>query len=75
MARIYVRKRSEAEQVADVMTDLHGFQPSIFKDGNAYVVQHNDLRQEAVEAALYDRGLSHLLDRDAVARIEWERAR
>ena len=75
MAYVVARTRREAEQVADVMTDLHGYQPSIFKDGDAYVVQHNDLRQEAIEAALYDRGLTHLLDRDAVARIEWERAR
>lgn len=73
MARICVKTREDAERVASVMTDLHGYQPSIFKDGDTYVVQHNDLRQEAVEEALYDRGLWKLLDREVVDRIEWER--
>ena len=75
MARIYVRNRRDAECVADIMTDLHGLQPTIFRDGKIYAIQHDDLRQEAVEEALYDHGLWRLLDRDVVARIEWERGR
>ena len=74
MSRIYVRMRKDAEAVADVMTDLHGVQPSVFRDGNGYVVQHNDLSQEAVERALFDRGLPHLLDQEAVRRIVWEKS-
>lgn len=75
MAYVVVRTRREAEQVADVMTDLNGYQPTIFRDGKEYVVQHNELSREAVERALFDRGLTNLLGRDALSRIEWERTR
>lgn len=73
MARFYVSKHTDAEKIAGIMTELKGFRPTIFGDGGGYVVQQNDLRQEAVEEMMYDRGLKHLLDRDAIARIEWER--
>lgn len=73
MARFYVSKHTDAEKIAGIMTELKGLRPTIFGDGGGYVVQQNDLRQEAVEEMMYDRGLKHLLDRDAIARIEWER--
>lgn len=73
MARVYVSKHSDAKKVAGIMIELKGFCPIIFGDGGGYVVQQNDLRQEAVEEMMFDRGLKHLLDKDVVARIEWER--
>ena len=74
MAKFYVSKHTEAEKIAGVITELTGFRPTIFgNDGVGYVVQQNDLRQETVEEVMYDRGLKHLLDKDVIARIEWER--
>lgn len=73
MAKFYVSKHTEAEAIADIITELTGFRPTIFGEGVGYVVQQNDLRQSAVEDMIYDRGLKHLLDKDAIARIEWER--
>ena len=73
MARFYVSKHTDAKRIASMLTELTGFCPTIFGDGGGYVVQQNDLRQEAVEEIMYDRGLKHLLDKDVIARIEWER--
>lgn len=73
MARVYVSKHADAKKVAGIMMELKGFRPTIFGDGAGYVVQQNDLRQEAAEEMMYDRGLKHLLDKDVIARIEWER--
>jgi len=73
MAKFYVSKHTDAKKVAGIITELTGFRPTIFGDGGGYVVQQNDLRQEAVEEMMYDRGLKHLLDKDVIDRIEWER--
>lgn len=61
MAYVYVRTKKEAEKIASILTRAHGFQPTIFKDGAGYRVQHNEIGSEAMRDLLREHGLERLI--------------
>lgn len=62
MAYVYVRRRKDAEKIATTLTEVHGFQPTIFKDGPGYRVQHNEIGSDAMRDLLRSHGLEHLTE-------------
>jgi len=68
MAYVVVRTRREAEKVATLITEAHGFQPDIFRDGKLYRVQHNEIGSEALVHILRNGGMDKLAN-DLADRI------
>jgi len=61
MAYVVVKTKKDAEKVVKLITDAHGFQPTIFRDGSNYRVQHNELGSDALKELLTKAGLEHLV--------------
>jgi hypothetical protein len=49
---VYTRLKRDATKVVNVITKLTGHQPTIWKDGSMYRVQHNEVSQNAGLAIL-----------------------
>jgi len=62
MAYVYVRTKKDAERVASIMTEAHGFQPTIFRDGPGYRVQHDEIGSDAMRDLLRAHGLERLIE-------------
>lgn len=57
MAYVVVRSEEQVDEVVAAITEAHGFQPTVFRDGKVYRVQHNDIGSDALHKILADAGI------------------